>query len=117
MFRSILVLADEPERFEPALTFAVELAQRFASHLDVLHVRSDTVLPPIGADLPPATVEMLRKAAQEAAQEGEDGLRRIYDRLRPTTNVPMRWHVAAGPQAETAAAVGRLNDLTVVARP
>jgi nucleotide-binding universal stress UspA family protein len=118
MIKSILVLADEVKRFESTLALAVELGQRFAAYLDVLHIRADLGLwpPYVDGSVPPLVIEEIRKAAERASDEREAGLQAIYERISAATNISARWNVAVGPRPDVAAANGRLNDLTVIAR-
>lgn len=119
MIKTILVLADVAPRLEPTLALAVELAQRFAAHLDVLHIRADpTALPPlIDGGLSASMIEEIRKAAEKASEEREANMLVIYERVAAAANVSAHWHVTTGPQSDIAAAAGRLSDLIVIGRP
>ncbi|HEX7073833.1 MAG TPA: universal stress protein [Hyphomicrobiaceae bacterium] len=118
MIKTILVLADGSPGCEIVLSAAVDLSRRFTAHLNVLHVRpADAgLMPYIGEGMSAAMVEEIIEAAERNAEERAASARTAFDRLN-TAGLSASWHAETGPEADIAAAVGRLSDLIVIGRP
>ena len=108
-----------------------DVARRFNSHVEVLHVRPDpaeflraTSMAFPGA-LRTSVVELGQKQAEETAQQARasfeaycasEGIK-VLDKPPYDEGVTCAWVEATGKESLAVAMRGRLNDLTVLARP
>lgn len=115
MIKTVLALADGSPECETILAAAVDLSLRFAAHLDVLHVRPDEagLIPYTGEGMSAAMIEEIIEAGRRAADERAANAKAAFERVN-TAGLSTSWHVATGPEAEIAAATGRLSDLIVI---
>ena len=118
MIKNILVAADNSRSFETTLTIAIDLARRFAAHLDVFEVRDNTleVLPLVSAGIDLPLVEEVLPGKAGSDTKTHSRARHVFERLLPNGHVSASWLSTIGWKPEATAAAGRLRDLIIVGR-
>lgn len=131
MIKTILVPATGSEPDTATFAAALQVARLFAAHLDVLHVRLDTVEVAVamtadgGVALAPGLIEQLEQQvhereakaqhlfAQFCAREGIDmAATAAGGAIKPSA----QWHIETGQEPRWMAAYGMTADLIVVPR-
>ncbi len=115
---------------EAALAAALAAAERFAAHIDVIHVRPDprTMIPYIGEGMSGALIEEMIVSAERQAEDRASGVRKTFDKWREKAKIALAdspggdgpscaWTEAVGRPDTTIARRGRLADLIVLCRP
>lgn len=130
--RSILVPVDGAHDNQAMLENAFELARVFNAHVEALHVRPDPrdAVPLFGEGLSGDMVEDMISSADKDSQNKAGALRKIFDDLCSSRDVPQvmepgggedaitaTWREQVGREDEVVAWRGRLADLVVIARP
>jgi nucleotide-binding universal stress UspA family protein len=127
--KHVLACVDGTDNDRAVLEHALQVAQRFVSHVDVLHVRFDAQ----GASLGPQHVRradpLLGAAAESAAAEAATRARQNFEEWQGQSGLPLRdsgtavcrpsvvWREIVGYESDVIARIGRVSDLIVVARP
>jgi nucleotide-binding universal stress UspA family protein len=126
--KRILACVDGTVTDRVVLDHATQVAQRFASHIDVLHVRFDVR----GASVGPyeqRTDRLLGISVERAGTETAVHARRHFEQWRGQSDLPLRetgaaaagpsarWREIVGYESEVVGRLGRLSDLIVVPRP
>jgi nucleotide-binding universal stress UspA family protein len=128
MIRKILCPVSGGAGDRAVLDAAAALAQRFASHVQVLHARPDAseIGPYLGEGMSPALIGQIMQQAQRRADDQAAVARAGYDDwLRTSDLVPAdvptigeaascAWIEEAGAQERWIGRLGRLSDLTIV---
>ena len=134
MIKTILVPVTGSACDEPAFAAAFAAAQRFAAHIDFLHVCIDPVEVALamtsevgGATLLDGLIEQLERDTREREAKAHRLFETFCTRQGlPTAGAPSdaaapgpsaEWHVETGQDARWAAAYGMTADLAVAARP
>lgn len=130
-FKTILVPVSSPDVSRSALDTALDVAKRWGSHLEVMHVRADPrgLVPYTGEGMDGSMIEEImdvteREGGERAVQTkamfdafcSENALT-ISDKPIPGNGVTVSWREEAGREDEVVALRGRLYDLIVVGRP
>lgn len=118
--KSILVLLSGGADDAAPVSAAFALAQRFAAHLEVLHVRPDpnAVAPFIGEGASGTMVqEMIDAASRDAAARERKAVALFEDARAKAPQANAEWRVETGREADAAVRRGRLVDLIVAPRP
>lgn len=118
--KSILVLLSGGADDAAPMSTAFALAQRFAAHLVVLHVRADpnAVVPFIGEGASGTMVqEMIDAATRDAAAREAKAAALFEDARAKAPQATAEWRVETGRGADIAVRHGRLVDLIVAPRP
>jgi len=114
---------------ELALATALEIAKKFAAHVDVMHVRADprTMIPYIGEGMSGALIEEMITSAEQQAEERSARVHAAFDDWRAKSNLPLaevaregpscNWVETVGRPDASVARRGRVADLVVVSRP
>jgi nucleotide-binding universal stress UspA family protein len=131
-YRTILACLSDADTASATLGLSFLVGREFAAHVEALHVRPDaaSAVPLLGGEgVSGAVVEELLRAADRKAGERAVELRRQFDRLCASQQVPMAlkpeascqfsvcWHEEVDNEEEVVATRGRLADLVVMARP
>jgi len=132
MIKTILVPATGYETDVATFSTAAQIARMFAAHLDVLHVRLDTIEAAVamtadggGGALAPGLIEQLEQevhAGEARAHQlfadfcSRESLEVVTDTAGGTARASVQWHVETGQEARWVAAYGMTADLTVVSR-
>lgn len=133
MIKTILVLAMGNKTDAATFAAALQVAQSFAAHLDVLHVRLDTVEVAVamsadiggGGALSPGLIEQLEEEVGEREARAQrifsefcarDGLTITASPVEGTTKPSAQWHVETGQEPRWMAAYGMTADLIVASR-
>ena len=130
-FKTILVPVSSPEASASTLTTALQVARRWHSHLEIMHVRADPrgLVPYTGEGMDGSMIEEImdvteREGGERAVQtkalfdafSAEHGLT-ISDKPLADAGVTISWREETGREDEFIALRGRLYDLIVVGRP
>jgi nucleotide-binding universal stress UspA family protein len=135
-YRTILVPVGQPDNAESAIETAFLLARRFAGHVRGLHVRPDLTKPVTHAlvatrmtaeeassefrKLTAAAEREVKREAAELAQLFEAAAARagaaMLDAPSATDRPSASWAAITGFESELVARLGRIFDLTVIAR-
>jgi nucleotide-binding universal stress UspA family protein len=116
---------------EALLDAAFAVAERFGSHVTVLHVQADPAeaLRATSMALPGSVRESVLEAGARFAAEGAEAARAAFDRYCAAKEIPIQdsppaaagptaaWRVTTGRESIEVARLGRLADLIVLARP
>jgi nucleotide-binding universal stress UspA family protein len=127
--KQVLTWVDGSENDWAALDYALQIAQRFGSHIDVLHVRLDVRAESSGAAAERRFDHLLGIPVERAAAESAARARSHFEEWQTQCRVPCRdiasvpgepstrWRQIVGYESEVVARVGRLSDLILLARP
>jgi nucleotide-binding universal stress UspA family protein len=135
-YRSILVPVAQPDNAASALEAAFLVAKRFAGHVSALHVVPDLADPATHAlmatrmSLEAATSDFrkFKGSAERELQRQASELKRLVETAAERAGAPIRggddriaglsasWREAIGFESEVVARLGRIFDLTVIAR-
>ena len=130
-FKTILVPVSSPDASRSTLDTALDVAKRWGSHLEVMHVRADPrgLVPYTGEGMDGSMIEEImdvteREGGDRAIQTkamfdafcAEHSLT-ISDKPIPGNGVTVSWREETGREDEVVALRGRLYDLIVVGRP
>ena len=128
--KSILVVVNGTEASRPALDAAFTVANDFAAHIDVLHVRGDPrdSVPILGEGVSGTLIEEIMDVADKESRERATRARALYDEYGKKFDLPVAEHAApgrasvawiedTGREDEVLAKRARLVDLIVLARP
>jgi nucleotide-binding universal stress UspA family protein len=130
-FKTILVPVSSPEASASTLTTALQVARRWNSHLEIMHVRADPrgLVPYTGEGMDGSMIEEImdvteREGGERAVQtkamfdafSAEHGLT-ISDKPLADAGVTISWREETGREDEVIALRGRLYDLIVIGRP
>jgi nucleotide-binding universal stress UspA family protein len=125
--KHILVCVDGTDKDRSVLDQALQIALRFGSHIDVLHVRFD--VHGITADRHERQIDrLLDKPVEHAVAEAATRARRHFEEWHAQCKLPLHdsgtavqgpsslWREIVGYENEVIARLGRVSDLIVVAR-
>jgi universal stress protein family protein len=129
--KHVLACVDGAESDRTVLDYALQVAQNFVSHVDVLHVRFDvealTVLGArdrrgdrllgIHADLEHAVANAAERAHRHFTEWRERNALALRDSGPAAVAASAAWHDAKGYERDVIAHAGRLCDLVVIAQP
>jgi nucleotide-binding universal stress UspA family protein len=135
-YRTILVSVGQPDQAESAINAAFLVAQRFAGHVHGLHVLPDLTDPATHAlvatrmseEAASRDLRRFKGGAERELQRQTSELRGLFERaaaaagatLQPTPAVTDRpsasWRDTTGFESEVVGRIGRIFDLTVIAR-
>lgn len=130
-FKTILVPVSSPDASRSTLDTALDVARRWNSHLEVMHVRADPrgLVPYTGEGMDGSMIEEImdvteREGGDRAVQTkamfdafcSENSLT-ISDKPIADNGVTVSWREESGREDEVVALRGRLYDLIVVGRP
>jgi len=133
MIKTILVPATGNETDVATFAAALQVARQFAAHLDVLHVRLDTVEVAVamtadaggGGALTPGMIERLEQEVGEREAKAQrlfaefcarESLAVVTAPSDGTTKSSAQWHVETGQEPRWMAAYGMTADLIVASR-
>jgi nucleotide-binding universal stress UspA family protein len=134
MIKSILVPATGSDGDRAMFESALQVAEAFAAHLDVLHVRLDPVQMAVAMTSEASgmtLVERVIEALDQSAREREAKAQRIFDAFiaahgltladaptgAPADKPSAQWHVQSGDEPFVAVGYGFGADLIVAGRP
>jgi nucleotide-binding universal stress UspA family protein len=135
-YRSILVPVAQPDSAASALEAAFLVARRFAGHVSALHVMPDLANPVthgliatrMSLDAATSDFRKFKGSAERELQRQGIALKRLFDAAAGRAGAPLRdigdavaglsasWREATGFESELVARLGRIYDLTVIAR-
>ena len=127
--KHILAYIDGTENDSAVLDHALQLAQRFVSHIDVLHVRFDVHGVSAGTRYERYVDHLLDIPVERVIAEAARHAHRHFEEWQFQHNLPLResglaiptpstlWREIVGYENEVVARLGRLCDLLVIARP
>ncbi|MEO5336106.1 MAG: universal stress protein [Magnetospirillum sp. WYHS-4] len=118
--RSILVSIDGSEAGAAPLEAAVRTAARLDAHLDVLHVRPDslTELPAIGEAMPDHLAHKIAGHTDRQSDLRAEAARRQFDAALASIDLrSAAWVEKTGRRHMVLQRLGRVHDLIVVGRP
>jgi nucleotide-binding universal stress UspA family protein len=135
-YRSILVPVASPDHAASSLEAAFLVARRFASHVCALHVLPDLADPATHAlmatrmslDAAANDFRRFKGSAERELQRQATELKRLFELAAGRAGAPLRgngdavtglsasWREATGFESELVARLGRIFDLTVIAR-
>jgi nucleotide-binding universal stress UspA family protein len=122
--KHILAYVDGTDNDRAVLDHALQVAQRFVSHIDVLHVRFD-----VGRGYERYVDRLLDIPVERVIAEAAARASRYFEEWQVECELPLReaglaagspstlWREIVGYEAEIVARLGRLSDLIVMARP
>tara|TARA_R110002126_G_scaffold21747_14_gene78286 strand:- start:2274 stop:3260 length:987 start_codon:yes stop_codon:yes gene_type:complete len=130
-FKTILVPVSSPDTSLSTLETALDVARRWGSHLEVMHVRADPrgLVPYTGEGMDGSMIEEImdvteREGGERAVKTKEmfdafcaEHSLTVSDKPVPGTDVTVSWREESGREDEVVALRGRLYDLIVVGRP
>lgn len=128
-YRSILLPLVNGESSRSPLRLAFAVAERYGSHVDVLHVKPDprSMIPYVGEGMSGALIEEVMTAAEKEASQRAVSAHRLFHDLVAERGVPLasapqpgmsaEWREVMGREDEAVALHGRMADLIVVSRP
>ena len=133
MIKTILVPVTGCETDVAALSAALSVARMFGAHLDVLHVRLDTIEAAVamtadaggGGALAPGLIEQLEREVRDCEAKAQqlfgdfctsESLDILVDPAARTEKPSAQWHVETGQEPRWVAAYGMTADLTVASR-
>jgi nucleotide-binding universal stress UspA family protein len=123
--RVVLGIIDGGPAAEAAARAALAAAEPFGAHLQFLHVRPDpeSLVPMIGEGMSGVMVDQMVEGFRAESVQRAAAARRVYDALAaeraalPANGaVTLSFREEEGREDETAARLGRLHDLIVIAR-
>lgn len=125
--KTILAPVGDAHAAAAPLEAAFRLAELFAAHVTVLHVRPDptAAVPLIGEGMSGAMVEEMLNAAEKQARDAAAATRAVFAELvgrhavpeqdaPPASSVTTQWLETVGCEEEVVAQKGRLHDLVVM---
>jgi nucleotide-binding universal stress UspA family protein len=135
-YRTILVPVGEPENAERALQAAFLVAKRFAGHVQALHVLPDLADPATHAliatrmslEAASSDLRKFKGSAERELQRQSSEIKQLFETAAAQAGVPIQagvdptgglsasWQEATGFESELIARLGRIFDLTVIAR-
>lgn len=129
--REILVPLRGDGKGDNVLDHAIGLAQRFNAHIDVVHCRpKPEALLSFDIRIPQGLRDQIKASASGAADADEQFLRDLFDkyckshdlvicekRPWPTDKTTARWREETGTMPDVVGNIGRVYDMTVLARP
>lgn len=133
MIKTILVPATGYPTDAATFSAALKVARMFAAHLDVLHVRLDTIEAAVamtadaggGGALTPGLIEQLEQEVREGEEKAQqqftgfcarERLDLVADPAGGATTPSAQWHIETGQEARWIAAYGMTADLIVASR-
>ncbi len=126
--KRILACIDGTDKDRTVLDYALQVALRFISHIDVLHVRFD-VHGSVGTAYERQVDHLLGTSVERVVAEAATHARRHFDEWQARCKLPLRdtataiqepstrWREIVGYEDEVVARLGRLSDLIVISRP
>jgi nucleotide-binding universal stress UspA family protein len=127
--KHVLACVDGTDNDRSALEHALQVAQRFDSHIDVLHVRFDAGSATADRERKQRADRFLSTPVMAIAADAAVRARRHFDAWQQQSKLPLHesaiavrgpstfWREVAGYESEVVARLGRLSDLIVIARP
>jgi nucleotide-binding universal stress UspA family protein len=135
-YRTILVPVGQPDNAQSAIEAAFLVARRFAGHVRGLHVWPDLANPAIhgliatrmSLDAASSDLRELKGSAERELQRQSSELRRLFetaaaragaairDAPGPADRISAAWQEVTGFESELVGQLGRIFDLTVIAR-
>lgn len=129
-YKTILVPLGSTESARSILTASLQIARRFGSHLDVLHVRPDPrgLVPYTGEGMDGSMIEEIMEVTEKEGGDRATKTRALFDEFcasenvtvtdtpAPGTEATIAWKEATGREDEVVALRGRLYDLIVLGR-
>src|SRR6266545_4408600 len=126
--KQILACVDGTDTDRAVLNHALQVALRFGSHIDVLHVRFD-VRASAGTAYGRQVDRLLGISVERVVAEAATHARRHFEEWHAQCKLPfrdtgtaiqeasIRWREIVGCENEVVARLGRLSDLIVISRP
>lgn len=129
--RELIVPVRGDGQGESVLNHAIALAQRFGAHIDVVHCRPNpSDMLSFDIRIPHGLRDQITQSASGAADADERYLRELFDRYCqshdlvlcderpwPRDRTTARWREETGIMPEVLGKLGRVYDLSVLARP
>jgi hypothetical protein len=135
-YRTILVPVGHPDNAQSAMETAFLVARRFAGHVRGLHVLPDLANPAIhgliatrmSLDAASSDLRKLKSSAERELQRQSSELKRLFetaaaragaaiqDEPGPANRISAAWQEVIGFESELVGELGRVFDLTVIAR-
>lgn len=128
--REVLVPVRGDGKSENVLNHAIALCQRFSAHIDVVHCRANPQDMLTGIRIPQGLRDQINQSASSAADADESYLRGLFDtycanhaleihdnRPWPQDKTTARWREEVGEMPDVVSRLGRVYDLTLLARP
>ena len=125
--KHMLACVDGTDNDRTVLDHALQVALRFASHIDVLHVRFDPAAVVAGQQR--RVDRLLGGPVEDIVAAAAGHARRHFDEWHAQSKLPLRdngtavwtastlWREIVGYESDVIARLGRLTDLIVIARP
>jgi nucleotide-binding universal stress UspA family protein len=124
--KHILACIDGTENDRAVLDHALQVAQRFISHIDVLHTRFDVRGASVSTRYERYIDRVFAIPIERVIAEAATQARRHFEEWQVRRKLPLRergpatstlWREIVGDENEAVARLGRLSDLVVIARP
>jgi nucleotide-binding universal stress UspA family protein len=134
-YRTILTPVGQPDNAESAMATAFLVARRFAGHVLGLHVVPDLADPAthgliatrMSLDAASSDLRKFRGSAERELQRQSSELKRLFEAVAARAGAPIRdgpdpaglsasWQETSGFESERIGRLGRIFDLTVIAR-
>jgi nucleotide-binding universal stress UspA family protein len=127
--KHILACIDGTENDRAVLDHALQVAQRFISHIDVLHARFDVRGASVSTGYERYIDRLLDIPVERITAEAATHARRHFGDWQVQRRLPLResglaiqtpstlWREIVGDENEAVARLGRLSDLVAIARP
>jgi nucleotide-binding universal stress UspA family protein len=130
-FKTILVPVSSPDASRSTLEVALDVARRWNSHLEVMHVRADPrgLVPYTGEGMDGSMIEEIMDVTEREGGDRAIQTKAMFDAFctehsltvsdKPIAEngVTVSWREESGREDEVVALRGRLYDLIVVGRP
>ena len=131
LVKSILATTSSADSGRPTLETALQIASRFNSHIEALHVRADPrgLVPYTGEGMDGTMIEEIMDVTEREGGERAASAKTMFDAFcaeksvkisdAPSSEaeVTIAWHEEVGREDESVAVRGRLFDIIVVGRP
>lgn len=128
--REVLVPVRGDGKGEEVLNHAIALAQRFNAHIDVVHCRAKPTDLLAGIRIPQGMRDQIAQSAQTSADTDDAYLSQLFrdycarhnlaicdDRPWPLDQTTARWRTEFGDMPTVVGQLGRVYDMTILARP
>lgn len=129
--RTILVSIDGTQTSQATLDAAFDVAKTFGVHVDVLHIRPDTLtqVPAIGEGMSGKMAEAIAGHGAAAASDNAARAKAVFEKTCARLDIPMvaenqqadgisaSWIERTGAKHEHLARLGRVHDLIVLGHP
>jgi nucleotide-binding universal stress UspA family protein len=135
-YRTILMPVGQPDNAESAMEAAFLVARRFAGHVHGLHVLPDLANPAthgliatrMSLDAASSDLRKFKSSAERELQRQSGELKRLFETAAVRAGVPIQdapdpavrlsasWQEVTGFESELVGRLGRIFDLTVIAR-